>query len=319
LPKILVTGSSGQIGSELVGILRQRYGRENVVADDMRAAPGGESGPTASVDVTDRDALGGLVSETQADTIYHLAAILSAVGEKNPDLAWRVNMQGLKNVLDAARDGGVSKVFWPSSIAVFGPDAQKVMTPQSAPTNPMTIYGVSKVAGELLCNYYHSKYGLDVRSVRYPGLISGKTKPGGGTTDYAVEMFFAAAETGRYECFLREDTRLPMMYMPDALRATLELMDADLSKVNRYSGYNLAAMSFTPGELAAEIRKAVPGFECEFAPDYRQRVADGWPESIDDSEARREWGWKPVYDLQATAADMLRLVEGVTSGALAKG
>ncbi|MDA4124291.1 MAG: NAD-dependent epimerase/dehydratase family protein [Thaumarchaeota archaeon] len=305
--KILVTGAAGQIGAELVPSLRALYGNENVVAVIHRAAgsPNLRAGPVEVLDVSDPAALGRVVKDHEVDTIYHLAALLSVTGENNPQLAWEVNMDGLRNVLEVARNGRLAGVFWPSSVAVFGPDAPRKGAPQNAPLNPTTIYGVTKVAGELLCNYYSLKYGLDVRSLRYPGLISSEAPPGGGTTDYAVEIFYKALTDGAYSCFLREDTVLPMMYMPDALRATVMLMTADRESVPRHSGYNLAAISFSAGEIAKEITKHVPGFKVSYAPDSRQKIADSWPMSIDDSEARKDWGWAHEYDLARMTSDMV--------------
>ncbi|MDG6982378.1 MAG: NAD-dependent epimerase/dehydratase family protein [Nitrososphaerota archaeon] len=305
--RVLVTGSAGQIGAELVPHLRGLYGSDSVVAAIHRS-PGGQSlrdGPLVTLDTGDQAAVSAALKEHRIDTVYHLAALLSATGEKDPQLAWTVNMDGLRNVLEASRTNGVSRVFWPSSIGAFGPDAPRTDAPQNAPLNPTTMYGVTKVAGELLCNYYHGKYGLDVRCLRYPGLISNVTPPGGGTTDYAVEIFYEAIRTGAYTCFLREDTILPMMYMPDALKATVQLMEAPGSKVPRHLGYNLAAFSFSAGELAAAISKRVHGFKVSYSPDSRQKIADSWPQSIDDTEARRDWGWKPDYDLGGMVADML--------------
>jgi len=302
----LVTGAAGQIGSELVAALRQRYGKGNVVSTDKFTGrnPGGGDAPEY-LDVTDPLSVERVVRENDIDTIYHLAAILSAVGEENPDLAWEVNMHGLKNVLDVATRSGVRRLFWPSSIGVFGPKTPKVMAPQDTPLNPTSMYGVTKVAGELLCNYYSIRHGLDVRCLRFPGLISSEARPGGGTTDYAVEIFYAAIEKKSYTCFLREDSTLPMMYMPDALRAATEIMEADGGRVKLHIGYNLAAMSFSPGELAAEIRKHVPNFRVTYQPDSRQKIADSWPESIDDSAARRDWNWAAGYDLAKMTTDML--------------
>ncbi len=306
-PKILVTGSTGQIGSELVPLLRGKYGRDNVVAGilpGLKAGGLGE-GPEEHFDVTSKVAVVRVMRRREIDIVYHLAAILSAVGESKPQLAWDVNIQGLKNVLDGALECGASRVFWPSSVAVFGADAPRESTPQRVPLSPTSIYGVTKVAGELLCNYYFVKHGLDTRCVRYPGLLGSKTMPGGGTTDYAVEMFEAALRTGRYTCFLREDTRLPMMYMPDALGAALRIMDAKASAVRTHAGYNLGAMSFSPGELAAEIRKHLPAFKCTYSPDARQKIADSWPSSVDDADARNDWGWSPGYDLPRTTVGMI--------------
>lgn len=311
-PKVLVTGSTGQIGSELTPLLRQRYGTAQVIAGVHNPEHAGVlgPGPREVFDVSDRAALEGAIKKHGIDTVYHLGAVLSAVGERDPDLAWKVNMEGLKNVLDASAALGVNRVFWPSSIAVYGSDVPRTKTPQNAPLNPTTMYGVTKVAGELLCNYYFLRSGLDTRILRYPGLISSKTPPGGGTTDYAVAIFYAALKNEPYSCFVREDTVLPMMYMPDALEGTLDLMEADSSKVPRHMGYNLAAMSFSAGELAAEIRRRIPGFKCFFKPDSRQKIADSWPMSIDDSEARRDWGWTHKYDLARTTTSMIEQLGG---------
>ncbi len=306
-PKVLVTGAAGQIGAELVPLLRARYGRDQVVAALHKAAGSAavRDGPLESLNVADSSAVSRVVRQYGIDTIYHLAAVLSATGESNPDLAWEVNMQGLKNVLDVARQSKLKRVFWPSSIAVFGPDAPRTNASQNAALNPTTMYGVSKVAGELLCNYYFMKYGMDVRCLRYPGLISSESLPAGGTTDYAVEIFYAALQKGTYSCFLRDDTVLPMMYMPDALNAALKMMEADSSKLKMHSGYNLAAISFSAGELAAEIRKHLPSLKVSYFPDSRQKIADSWPQSIDDSAARRDWGWAHEYTLSKMTSDML--------------
>jgi nucleoside-diphosphate-sugar epimerase len=310
-PKVLVTGAAGQIGSELVTALAQRYGTHSVVATD-KVADRIPVGPRQLelLDVLDRASVERAIREHDIDTIYHLAAVLSAVGEQNPDLAWEVNMQGLKNVLDAVTRTGVKRLFWPSSIGVFGPDAPKLMAPQETALNPTTMYGLTKVAGELLCEYYSLKYGLDARSVRYPGLISSETRPGGGTTDYAVEMFYSALERESYTCFLKEGSTLPMMYMPDAIRGAIQIMEVDGSRVNLHIGYNLAAMSFSPGELAAQIRKHIKDFKVVYSPDSRQRIADSWPKSIDDSAARSDWGWRPEYDLTRMVTDMLARLRG---------
>ena len=304
-PKILVTGAAGQIGAELVPFLRTRYGNDNVVAAVHKGSgtPLLRAGPIEQLEISDSAAFGKLVMHHKVDTVYHLAALLSATSEKDPQLAWQVNMDGLRNVLEVARAAGISKIFWPSSIGVFGPDAPRTMAPQNSLLNPTTMYGVTKVAGELLCNYYSLKYGLDVRCVRYPGLISSEAPPGGGTTDYAVEIFYAALQKGAYTCFLREDTVLPLMYMPDALSAAVKLMEVE--KVSRHLGYNLAAVSFSAGELAAEIRKRIPGLVVMYSPDSRQKIADSWPMSIDDSEARKDWGWSHKYSLPEMVADML--------------
>ncbi|HEV2138597.1 MAG TPA: NAD-dependent epimerase/dehydratase family protein [Nitrososphaerales archaeon] len=307
MPRVLVTGSAGQIGAELVPHLRSLYGKNNVIAA-IHKTPGDPTlrdGPCMNLDTNDAEAVADAIREFKVDTVYHLAAVLSATGEKDPTLAWRVNMDGLRHVLEAAKANGVGKLFWPSSIGAFGRDAPRTNAPQNSPLNPTTIYGVTKVAGELLCNYYYVKYGLDVRILRYPGLISNVAPPGGGTTDYAVEIFYAALQKGSYVCFLGKDTVLPMMYMPDALKATAMIMEAEPKNVPRHLGYNLAAMSFSAEELAAEIRKHIPGFKVTYSPDQRQKIADSWPVSIDDSEARRDWGWKHDYDLQRMVADML--------------
>jgi nucleoside-diphosphate-sugar epimerase len=305
--RILMTGAAGQIGSELANALRSRYGADNVLVTDVVRPEGPlvESGPFELLNILDRPALEGLIRKCRIDTVYHLAALLSATGEKNPQKAWDVNINGLYNVLEAARGLGLVRVFSPSSIAVFGPATPRENTPQDTVLDPKTIYGVTKVAGELLCDYYVQKYGLDVRGCRYPGIISHQTLPGGGTTDYAVAIFYEAVKYRRYTCFLREDTRLPMMYMPDCLKCTIDLMEADFAKLRHHSNFNVTAMSFTAGELAAEIKKRVPSFICEYKPDFRQAIADSWPASIDDSAARREWGWRPDYDLARMTDDML--------------
>ena len=306
---ILVTGANGQIGSELTGALRTRHGADRVIASAHRPPTAGSpvpsSGPFEILDVTDRPAVDALFQRRRIETVYHLAALLSAVGEQDPQQAWAVNMGGLYNVLEAARTHGVRQVFWPSSIAAFGPDTPRDQTPQDTLMRPTTIYGVAKVAGELLCDYYARRYGLDVRGVRYPGVISSETPPGGGTTDYAVAIFHAALGTGRYTCFVRADTALPMIYMPDCIRAALDLMAADASALRHRNGFNLAAMSFSAGALADEIAKHVPGFVCAYTPDARQAIADSWPRTLDDSAARQEWGWSPRFGLAEMTADML--------------
>jgi len=311
-PRVMVTGAVGQIGSELTLALRERYGNENVVATGHRTKPSPrlrDSGPFEFIDVTRRETIEKVVEKYAIDTIYHLAAILSAVGEEKPHLAWDVNINGLYNILEVAREYKVARVFCPSSIAVFGPETPRDNTPQETVLRPKTMYGVTKVTGELLCDYYFYRFGLDVRGVRYPGIISSETLPGGGTTDYAVEIFYEAIKHKRYTCFLREDTVLPMMYMPDCIRAAIELMEADLSRLKHHADFNLAAMSFSPAELVAEIKKHIPELVCEYKPDFRQQIADSWPRTIDDSAAREEWGWEPKYDLSAMVADMLEKLE----------
>ena len=305
--RIMITGAAGQIGSELAAALRKRHGAENVLVTDIvaPASQAAENGPFAVVDVTDRAGLGSALRRYRIDTVYHLAAILSATGEKNPQKAWAINIGGLYNVLEAGREIGLKRIFTPSSIAVFGPATPRIRTPQDTNVDPTTMYGVTKVAGEHLCDYYVRKYGLDVRGCRFPGIISHMTPPGGGTTDYAVAIFYEAVRSGRYTCFLREDTSLPMMYMPDCLKSILDLMAADPARLRHHSNFNVTAMSFTAGELAAEIRKHIPGFVCEYVPDFRQAIADSWPASIDDSAAREEWGWRPDHDIASMTADML--------------
>lgn len=306
--KILVTGATGQIGSELTLELRRIYGGERVIAAIHNRPPSEEirrTGPVVRADLSSEDELAHLLMEEGVTQVYHLAAVLSAIGESDPQAAWRTNMGSLLNVLEAGRRTRLEKVFWPSSIAVFGPTSPRDGTPQDAIMLPTSMYGVSKVAGELLCNYYFVKYGLDVRSVRYPGIISSETPPGGGTTDYAVEIFYEAISKGRYTCFLREDTRLPMMYMPDCMSCAIDLMEAPSSKVKRHEGYNVTAMSFSAGELVREISRHMPHLQVAYEPDHRQRIADSWPRSLDDSEARRDWGWRPEFDLPMMVKDMI--------------
>lgn len=301
---VLVTGACGQIGTELVLALRKIY--KNVIASDLKDASGElADGPFERLDVLHKPGLHDIVRKHKVTQIYHLAAILSATGEKNPEFAWRVNMKGLRNILDVSVEDGLSKVFYPSTIAVFGPTTPRVHTPQYTVMEPNTIYGISKQAGERWADYYFQKKGLDIRSIRYPGLISYKTKAGGGTTDYAVDIYFEAKEKKQYECFLKEDTVLPMMYMPDAIRGTISLMEAPADQIRIRSSYNFAGMSFAPKDVAAEIVRHIPDFKVTYQPDFRQQIAESWPESIDDSYARQDWGWQPEYDLARMTADML--------------
>ncbi len=304
--RILVIGAGGQIGTELTIALREKFGGESVLATDIREVPAlNEGGPFEILDVEDRDRLFKLAEDFNTTQIYNLAALLSATGEKKPELAWKLNMAGLLNSLDAVRDLKIDKLFWPSSIAVFGPNTPMDHTPQLAVMDPNTVYGISKLAGERWCEYYHQRYEVDVRSLRYPGLIGYKSQPGGGTTDYAVDIFHQAVAHGKYTCFLKEDTALPMMYMTDAIRATISLMEAPSEKLTVRSSYNLAGISFDPRMLAEEIKKHQPSFEISYEPDFRQAIADSWPNSIDDSTARQDWGWEIEYDLEKMAADMM--------------
>jgi len=302
--KILIIGACGQIGTELTAALVNKYGAENVFPADIRAEQPGIANYLC-IDVLDQDIVERVVLENGITQIYLLAAMLSATGERNSDLAWKLNVQSLISVLKIAAVHHLDKVFWPSSIAVFGPGSPKYNCPQYTRIEPNTVYGISKRAGEYWCNYYFEKFGVDVRSLRFPGLISYTAPAGGGTTDYAVEIFHEALEKHHYTCFLSEDNCLPMMYMPDAIRATLELMDAPKEKITIRTSYNVAGMSFAPCDLAAEIRKHVPGFTINYAPDSRNAIANSLPASIKDEQARRDWGWKPEYDLQSMTADML--------------
>jgi nucleoside-diphosphate-sugar epimerase len=305
--KILVIGACGQIGVELTLELRKIYGGSQVVASDLREENEllKGTGPYVSLDVMNKEMLHVQIIRQNITQIYLLAAILSATGEKNPNLAWSLNMQSLLNVLEIAKDEQIHKVYWPSSIAVFGPTSPKINCPQQTVIEPITVYGISKYAGEFWCNYYNHRYGLDVRSLRYPGLISYKSAPGGGTTDYAVEIFYDAIAEKKYDCFLKEDTFLPMMYMPDAIRATIELMEADASDISIRTSYNISAMSFSPKDISDEIKKHIPDFRITYQADYRQAIAESWPQSIDDSVAKNDWKWKPAYDLSRMTEDML--------------
>lgn len=308
MKRILVAGAVGQIGSELTMELRKQYGNDNVLAMGRKTKPSDEllnSGPFVYGDVTDYDELSQIIKDNDIDTVYLMAAILSAIGEKYPQLAYNVNMNGLYNILEIAREQKLTRIMVPSSIAAFGPSTPRENTPQETILKPTTIYGVTKVAGELLADYYFSRFGVDVRGLRYPGIISSETLPGGGTTDYAVEIFYEAIKNKKYTCFVREDTKLPMMYMPDCINATIKLMKADINKLIHHSDFNLAALSFTAGELAAEIKKHIPEFEITYEPDFRQAIADSWPSTIDDSAAREEWGWKEKYSLEVMTKDMI--------------
>lgn len=303
---ILIVGAAGQIGTELTLGLQNLYGEEHVIATDVRANEVCEA-----LDVIDRQALQQFVRTRKVTQIYLLAAMLSAQGEKNPQWAWALNMQSLLNTLEVAREERVRKIFWPSSIAVFGRTSPKINTPQQTIMEPTTIYGISKLAGEQWCSWYHRQYGMDIRSLRYPGLISYSTAPGGGTTDYAVAVFHEAVKNQNFNCYLRKNCHLPMMYMPDAIRATIELMESPAEQIRERTSYNISGMSFSPGELVSVIQDHVPGFDVEYQPDYRQVIADSWPKSIDDSAARKDWGWRPSYDLHRMSEDMIRHIRGM--------
>jgi nucleoside-diphosphate-sugar epimerase len=306
--KMIIIGASGQIGSELTMELRQRYGHQHVIASDIREASEEvmDSGPFEILDIMDENRVRQVIKRYDIQKVYLLAALLSGTAEKNPKKAWDLNMKSLLSILDMAKENLIKQIFWPSTIAVFGPTTPKKNTPQLTIMEPTTVYGISKQAGERWCEYYFRQYAVDVRSLRYPGLISYKTEAGGGTTDYAVEIFYAAIKEGKYQCFLKEDTCLPMMFMPDAIRGTIEFMEADSSKIKIRSSYNLSALSFTPKELAAEIKKHIPHFTITYQPDFRQQIANSWPESLDDQEARKDWGWKHEYDLPFMTEIMLK-------------
>ncbi|MCC6700550.1 MAG: NAD-dependent epimerase/dehydratase family protein [Fluviicola sp.] len=311
MKKILVLGSCGQIGTELVLTLREKFGNQQVVAADLRdVCPDNlANGPYIKLDALDRESVRTYIIGEQITEVYLLAALLSATAEKNPDFAWRLNMEGLFTILDLAKEGHIQKIFWPSSIAVFGPTTPRVNTPQYTVMEPSTVYGISKQAGERWCEYYFNKFGVDVRSIRYPGLISYKSLPGGGTTDYAVDIFYKAKAGEQFNCFLKEDSALPMMFMDDAIRATIELMEAPKEQVKIRSSYNLSAISFTPKQLAEAIKVEIPSFDIVYNPDFRQAIADSWPASIDDSEARANWNWKERYDLNKMVKIMLENVD----------
>ena len=310
MKRIIVIGACGQIGSELVLALRQRFGTENVIAADIhdQAIPVLKEGPYVKMDVMDRKGVRNYIIENKIDEAYLLAALLSATAEKNPDFAWKLNMEGLFTILDLGKEGYLKKIYWPSSIAVFGPTTPKDNTPQYTVMEPSTVYGISKQTGERWCEYYFNKYGVDVRSIRYPGLISYTSLPGGGTTDYAVDIFYHAKKTGTYSCFLQKDTALPMMYMEDAIRATIELMEAPKEAIKIRSSYNLGGISFTPEQLATEISRHQE-FSISYAPDFRQAIADSWPNSIDDSRATQDWGWKHRFGLPEMVEVMLENVD----------
>jgi nucleoside-diphosphate-sugar epimerase len=303
-PKILVTGANGQIGRVLTDELRKKYGTSNVLASDIQKHHI-HNDPFEFLDILNLQRLKEIIEDHNINQIYHLAAILSANGEWNPVKTWNINLNGLLSVLELAREKNIEKIFFPSTIAVFGKTTPRINTPQDVPTLPTTVYGISKATGELLCNYYHQRYGTDVRSLRYPGIIGWQSLPSGGTTDYAVEIYHAALKGETYECFLAEDTRLPMMYMDDAIQATIQLMDAAVDAIKVRYSYNLSAMSFTPAEIADEIRKHIPDFKIVYKPDFRQQIAQSWSESIDDIRAREEWKWKPAFDLSKMTEDML--------------
>ncbi len=314
-PNTLIIGACGQVGSDLTMALNKKIGAEHVIISDIREPELKElqDNTFISMDVRDTEQLSTVLQTYGISQIYHMASILSARGEQNPRLAWDINMNGLLNVLDAAVEFGVKKVFWPSSIAVFGPNSPKIDTPQFTTMDPDTIYGISKLAGERWCHHYHFKHGLDVRSLRYPGLISYKTPAGGGTTDYAVDIYFKAIEEKKFECFLSEDTILPMMYMDDAIKATIDIMEAPSDNITVRSSYNVTAFSFSPREVANEIKKHIPDFNITYNPDFRQAIADSWPESINDEFARVEWAWDPEYDLGSMTVDMLENISKMES------
>lgn len=300
MKKILIIGASGQIGSDLTVELRNRFGADNVIASDIKPATAEvmDGGPFETVDVMNKERIAEVLDAYQITEIYHLAAILSGNAEKNPKWAWDINMESLFNVLDLAREKGIKKIFWPSSMGAFGPTTPAVDTPQLTVMEPNTVYGISKLAGERWCEYYHQKYDMDIRSLRYPGLISYKAEAGGGTTDYAVEIFYDAIKTGKYECFLSEDIALPMMYMDDAVKATIDLMETEPENVKVRSSYNLGGISFTAAELTEELRKYVPELEVTYKPDFRQAIAESWPRKISDEQAAKDWGWKHEFDLE---------------------
>jgi nucleoside-diphosphate-sugar epimerase len=305
--KILITGALGQIGSELSSALKKIYGEKNVITSDLKTTGvADEYQPYETLDILNKTALAEVIKKHNIDVIYHLAAILSASGEKNPQLCFDVNIIGLYNVLEVARELNIKQIICPSSIAVFGPETPRDNTPQQTIILPKTMYGITKASGELICNYFVQKYQMDIRGLRYPGLISYKAPPGGGTTDYAVEIFYQAITKKSYQCFLKPDTTLPMMYMEDAIRGTIELSQIEFKKLKNYCDFNFAGISFSCQELADEIKKSIPDFVISYAPDFRQAIADSWPKSIDDSEARNQWGWKPQFNLEKMTLDMIK-------------
>ncbi|MBL4625169.1 MAG: NAD-dependent epimerase/dehydratase family protein [Flavobacteriales bacterium] len=306
--KILVVGASGQIGTELVLELRNRLGNDTIVASDIKTPNYDvmEGGPFEFLDILDKNALLKIVQKHNIKQVYQLAALLSATAEQNPMFAWKLNMEGLFNILDLAKENVVDKIFWPSSIAVFGPTTPRNNTPQITITEPSSVYGVSKLAGERWCEYYFNKFNVDVRSIRYPGLISHKSQPGGGTTDHAIHIFYEAKRHRKYECFLKANCTLPMMYMDDAINATISIMESDAEKIKIRSSYNISGVSFNPEDLANEIKKHLPEFTISYAPDYRQQLAESWPASIDDSTANQDWGWKNQYGIDVIVKEMLK-------------
>jgi nucleoside-diphosphate-sugar epimerase len=309
--KTIIIGAGGQIGTELTLALRNQYTKDQIIAADIKeVAPTLiQDGPYVQIDILNRDAVRNYIIDNQIETVYLLAALLSATAEKNPDFAWKLNMDGLFTILDLAKEGHVKKIFWPSSIAVFGPTTPADNTPQHTVMEPSTVYGISKQAGERWCEYYYNKFGVDVRSIRYPGLISYKSPPGGGTTDYAVDIFYKAKQEGKFTCFLSKDTALPMMFMDDAIRATIQLMDAPADRLRIRSAYNLGGISFTPEEIASSIKYHLPSFEISYEPDFRQAIADSWPNSIDDSYAQADWDWKLGFDLERMTEVMLKNIQ----------
>jgi nucleoside-diphosphate-sugar epimerase len=309
--KTIIIGAGGQIGTELTLALRNQYTKDQIIAADIKenAPELIQDGPYIQLDILNREAVRSYIIDNHIETVYLLAALLSATAEKNPDFAWKLNMEGLFTILDLAKEGHVKKIFWPSSIAVFGPTTPADNTPQHTVMEPSTVYGISKQAGERWCEYYYNKFGVDVRSIRYPGLISYKSPPGGGTTDYAVDIFYKAKQEGKFTCFLSKDTALPMMFMDDAIRATIQLMDAPADRLRIRSAYNLGGISFTPEEIASSIKHHLPSFEITYESDFRQAIADSWPNSIDDSYAQADWDWKLGFDLERMTEVMLKNIQ----------